>query len=150
MKFGVNTFVWASPFSTAEHLSLIDKVDAMGFDVIEIAVEDPAIIDIDALDGRLREVESSALVCGAFGPGRNLASEDADERRNAVGYIRELIDMAAALGSPVVSGPMYGAVGKTPAPDLDIRQRERDRSAAELRPWPPMPVIMVSVWRWKR
>jgi len=35
---------------------------------------------------------------------------------------------------PVVGGPMYGAVGKTPAADRDARQRERDLAAAELRP----------------
>lgn len=134
MKFGINTFVWASPFSTAEHLSLIDKADGMGFDLIEIAVEDPALINIPDLDGRLREVGSAALVCGAFGPGRNLASEDAAERANTAAYIRELVDMAAALGSPVISGPLYGAVGKTPAANLDARQRQRDRSATELRP----------------
>jgi D-psicose/D-tagatose/L-ribulose 3-epimerase len=133
VKFGVNTFVWASPFSTAEHLGLIDKVHGMGFDLIEIAAEDPALINIHDLDGRLREVGLGALVCGAFGPGRNLASDDAAERATTAAYIRELIDMAAALGSPVVGGPHYGAVGKTPAPDPDARQRERDRAAAELR-----------------
>jgi D-psicose/D-tagatose/L-ribulose 3-epimerase len=133
VKFGVNTFVWASPFSTADHLDLIDRVDGMGFDLIEIAVEDPALINIHDLDGRLREVGLGALVCGAFGPGRNLTSEDAAERATTAAYIRELIDMAAALGSPVVGGPHYGAVGKTPAPDPDARQRERDRAAAELR-----------------
>ncbi len=101
--------------------------------VIEIAVEDPALVNVHDLDGRLREVGSAALVCGAFGPGRNLASADPDERANTAAYIRELVDMAAALGSPVVSGPLYGAVGKTPAADPDARQVERDRSAAELR-----------------
>ena len=42
MKFGVNTWVWVSPFTTA-NLDLLDKVARMGYDLIEIAVDDPAI-----------------------------------------------------------------------------------------------------------
>jgi hypothetical protein len=35
MKIGANTMIWAGDF-TQEHLPLIDKVAALGFDVIEI------------------------------------------------------------------------------------------------------------------
>ena len=31
VKFGANTFIWASPFATATHLGLLDKAAAMGF-----------------------------------------------------------------------------------------------------------------------
>jgi len=41
MKYGANTFIWASPFSTAAHLGLLDHVARLGFDVIEVAFEDP-------------------------------------------------------------------------------------------------------------
>ena len=140
MKFGVNTFNFVSPFRTAADLSLLDRVKGMGFDLIEIAFEDPAAIDVAALADYAAALDLGVLVCGAFGPGRNLASADAAERRATAGYIRGLIDAAAQLAPtlggmiPVVGGPMYGAVGKTPAADRDARQRERDLAAAELRP----------------
>jgi len=134
MKFGANTFIWASPFSTAAHLGLVDRVAGLGFDVIEVAFEDPALIDLDALAGRAADVGLGVLVCGAYGPGRNLVSADAAERAATAAYVRALIDAAALLGSPVVGGPAYGAVGKTPAADPAARQRERDLAAAELRP----------------
>jgi len=134
MKFGANTFIWASPFSTAQHLALVDKVARMGFDLIEVAFEDPALIDLDALGGRAADAGLGVIVCGAFGPGRNLVAADAAERAATAAYVRGLIDAAARLGSPVVAGPAYGAVGKTPAADRDARQRERDLAAAELRP----------------
>jgi D-psicose/D-tagatose/L-ribulose 3-epimerase len=134
MRFGANTFIWASPFDTAQHLSLLDRVARLGFDVIEVAFEDPVLIDLHALAGRAADVGLGVLVCGAYGPGRNLVSADAAERAATAAYVRTLIDAAARLGSPVVGGPAYGAVGKTPAPDLDARQRERDLAAAELRP----------------
>ena len=134
MQFGANTFTWASPFSTAAHLSLLDHVARLGFDVIEVAFEDPALIDLEALAGRAADVGLGVLVCGAYGPGRNLASADPAERAATAAYVRTLIDAAARLGSPIVGGPAYGAVGKTPAADPAARQRERDLAAAELRP----------------
>ena len=150
MKFGVNTFNFVSPFRTAADLPLLDRVKGMGFDLIEIAFEDPATIDVAALADYAAALDLGVLACGVFGPGRNLVSADAAERRAAAGYIRGLIDAAAQLAptlsgatlsgatlgglTPVVGGPIYGAVGKTPAADRDARQRERDLAAAELRP----------------
>jgi D-psicose/D-tagatose/L-ribulose 3-epimerase len=140
VNFGVNTFNFVSPFDTATHLPLLDRVQAMGFDLIEIAFEDPATIDSGALAGRAAGLGLGVLACGVFGSGRNLVSADAAERRAAADYIRGLIDAAARFAPtlpgipPVVGGPMYGAVGKTPAAGRDARQRERDLAAAELRP----------------
>ena len=45
MRFGANTFIWRSPFSTAHDLDLITNLKEMGFDLIEVAVEDPELID---------------------------------------------------------------------------------------------------------
>ena len=140
MKYGVNTFNFVSPFRTAADLPLLDRVKGMGFDLIEIAFEDPATIDVDTLANHAAGIGLGVLACGVFGPGRNLVSAYAAERRATADYIRGLIDAAArfapTLGgiAPVVGGPMYGAVGKTPAPDRDARQRERELAAAELRP----------------
>ncbi len=134
VKFGANTFIWTSPFRTSEHLELVDRVAGMGFDLIEIAYEDPALIDRDALKQRAADNGLGIIVCGAFGPGRNLVSADPSERAATAAYIRELVDAAADLGSPVVGGPMYGAVGKTPAPDRDARDAERELAARELQP----------------
>lgn len=140
VRFGVNTFNFVSPFDTGVHLPLLERVREMGFDLIEVTFEDPATIDVAALAERASELGLGVLACGVLGPGRNLAAADAAERRATAGYIRGLIDAAARLAPtlgglpPVVGGPLYGAVGKTPAPDRDTRQRERDRAAAELRP----------------
>ena len=134
MKYGANTFIWTSPFDTATGLLLVEHVAALGFDIIEVAFEDPALIDAGLLAQHAANVGLDVVVCGAYGPGRNLVSADAAERAATAAYVRGLIDAAAMVGSEVVAGPAYGAVGKTPAPDRDARQRERDLAAAELRP----------------
>jgi D-psicose/D-tagatose/L-ribulose 3-epimerase len=140
VKFGINTFNFVSPFRTAADMPLLNRVKGMGFDLIEIAYEDPATIDTAALAGYAAGIGLGVLACGVFPPGRNLSSADGAARRAAADYLRGLIDAAAALAptlddlTPVVGGPMYGAVGKEPAANRDARRREKDRAAAELRP----------------
>ncbi len=124
MKFGANTFIWRSPFATENDLDLIDKIKEMGFDLIEVAVEDPALIDLQTLKTVLDQKGMKAIMCGAFGPGRNLSSLDARERLNAKSYLKWLIDAAAELDAGPVIGPMYSAVGKDRLEDPAEREQE--------------------------
>ena len=50
MKFGVNTFVWVSPCTTEAVKDLAPKVKSMGFDILEISVENPELIDAHAVN----------------------------------------------------------------------------------------------------
>ncbi|MFW5941348.1 MAG: sugar phosphate isomerase/epimerase family protein [Chloroflexota bacterium] len=128
MQFGANTFIWESPFSTAKHLPLLEKVHDMGFDLIEIAVEDPTLIDVAALQEALERNRLGAVVCGAFGPDRNLSSSDPQKRRNAGDYVRWCIDAASRLGASIVCGPIYSAVGKARLSDALERAAEWERA----------------------
>ncbi len=112
MKIGASTFIWVSPFSNST-LDLIDHVKEIGFDLIEICIEDPATIDSKTIRGRLQQADLGALVCGAFGPSRDISSEDGAVREAGLAYIARCVDIAATLGSDLVSGPMYAATGKT-------------------------------------
>ena len=132
MYFGANTFIWVSPFSTDVHLSLLDKVQSMGFDVLEIAVEVPELIDVQTLKAALESRGLTAIVCGAFGPDRNLSSDDATTRQHAVEYLRWCIDAAFELGAPLVGGPMYSAVGKPRLEEAAERRAEWQRAVEKL------------------
>ena len=112
MRIGASTFIWVSPFSS-DTLDLIDKVKAFGFDLIEICVEDPDTIDTAVIGRALKRAGLGVTVCGAFGPNRDMSSDDPAVRDNAIGYSRRCVDIAAELGSEVVVGPMYAAVGNT-------------------------------------
>jgi D-psicose/D-tagatose/L-ribulose 3-epimerase len=124
MRFGANTFIWESPFSTAEHLSLVEKLADMGFDLIEIAVEDPQLIEVGRLKQAVQARGLGAVVCGAFGLERNLSSLDPDVRRTAETYLYWLIEAASELEAEIVCGPMYSAVGKPRLPQAKDRQTE--------------------------
>src|SRR5512141_1107957 len=98
MKFGVNTFVWVSPCSTAAVRELAPKVKSMGFDLFEISVEDPKLIDPAAVRCELDRNGLQGIVCGAFGPDRNICSSSPQYVANAKNYIRWLVDAAAVMG----------------------------------------------------
>ncbi len=92
MQFGVNSYVWASPFSTATDLALLAKTRALGFDLFEVSVEDPSRIDLAALYDTLQTNNLGLIICGAFTGERDLSSADREIRENAKAYCRWCID----------------------------------------------------------
>src|SRR2546423_236998 len=109
---GVNTWTWVSPFKTSDAHALFPKIKGMGFDMVEIALEDPALVDAGEIRKFLLDNELKATVCGAFGPSRDLASEDPSAVQGCLDYIDEALDFAAGVGANILAGPMYSAVGK--------------------------------------
>jgi len=133
MKFGANTFIYHSPFSTWEHLNLVKKFKELGLDLFELAVEDPALIDLDALKAALDANEMGIIMCGAFGLDRNISSFDPEISKAARDYLIWMIDAAEFLGSEVVIGPMYSAVGKPRLGTEEEREKEWALAVKELR-----------------
>jgi len=133
MRFGVNTFIWRSPFSTAHDLDLVDLAADLGAEVFEVAVEEPSLVDADALAQALRARALGAVVCGAYGPGRDVGDPDPGVRESTLAYIARLIGLAAHLGAEVVAGPAYGSVGLARALSAAERRAEHERVVASLR-----------------
>jgi D-psicose/D-tagatose/L-ribulose 3-epimerase len=127
--FGASTYLWASPFGD-DHLDLFVHARKLGCDVLEICIEDPSLVTAAAVHEAATEAGVAVSVCGAFGPERDVSHEDAAVRRGALEYLRRCVDLAAAVGSPHVAGPMYSATGKTRLLPLEERERQR-RLAAE-------------------
>ncbi|PZO73892.1 MAG: sugar phosphate isomerase/epimerase [Mesorhizobium amorphae] len=132
MRFGASTFIFVSPFGN-DTLDLIDHVARMGFDLIEICVEDPRTIDPPRIRERLDRAGIGATVCGAFGPDRDMSADDPAVRAQALGYLKQCVDIAAALGATRVVGPMYSAVGRTRLAEDAERQAQRDLAARGIR-----------------
>lgn len=133
MKFGVNTFVWVSPCTTNAVKDLAPMVRSLGFDILEISVENPDLIDVGVVKKILNENNLEGIICGAFGPDRNICSSNQEPRENAREYILWLIDAASQLGSKTVCGPMYSSVGKDHIEDPVERQKEWQRAVSGIR-----------------
>jgi D-psicose/D-tagatose/L-ribulose 3-epimerase len=133
IQFGVSTWLWTSPFTTESIDVLFPKISAMGFDVVEIAVEDPSLIDIKKLKAGLERNQLNAMICGAFGPSRDLTHEDVSVHENCFSYIEACFDFCNELGTEFLGGPMYSAVGKARMVPADQRKREWDLAVKNLR-----------------
>ncbi len=132
MKIGVNTWVWTSPFSTKE-FHLISKVKQMGFDVLEVALDDASIIDTKLLRKMTEDNGLEVTVCGAYGPTRDISSDDPAIRREGVDYVKQSIRFAEEVGSTLFSGPIYSAVGKARMIPDDERKQQWDWCVTNLR-----------------
>ena len=62
MKFGVNTFVWVSPCTTQAVVELAPHVKELGFDILEIAVENPALIDVSQIGQAISDIGLRVMV----------------------------------------------------------------------------------------
>ena len=133
VSFGVSTWLWTSPFTTASIEKLFPKIAKMGFDIVEIAVEDPSQIDIEAVKNGLGLYGLKANVCGAFGPTRDLTSDDIAVHKNCLSYIESCMNMCVELGTTFFAGPMYSAVGKARMVSAEQRKKEWDLAVKNLR-----------------
>ena len=112
MNIGISTFVWVSPFSS-KSFDLLRKAKDIGYDVIEIAVEDRELIDWVSLKKAAQEVGLKVTISGAFGMDRDISSDRVEIRANGLSYIIDCLEIANDMESPVFGGPLYSAVGKT-------------------------------------
>jgi D-psicose/D-tagatose/L-ribulose 3-epimerase len=124
MTFGISTFVWASPFSSAD-FHLLPKIKNAGYDIVEVAVEDASLINWPELRQRANDLGLKITISGAFGPDRDISSTDAAQRKTGLRYIKDCVAIAEKMGSPVFGGPVYSAVGKTRIVSEEQKKQER-------------------------
>jgi len=132
MMIGASSYIWVSPFSTNK-LDQLKHAKEIGFDVYEIAVEDPDVIDVEKVHAEAKRVGINVYVCGAYGETRDISSDVPEYRQNGMEYGKRLIDMAAVLGSPYVAGPMYAAVGRTRLATEDEKKRQMDYAVENMK-----------------
>jgi D-psicose/D-tagatose/L-ribulose 3-epimerase len=123
-QLGASTWIWTSPF-TDDDLGLVGRAKALGFDVLELAIENTERVTAEAVREAGEREGMGFSVCGAFGPDRDLSHEDPAVRRTGVEYVKACVDLAAGIGAPNFVGPMYSAVGKTRMLAPDEREQQR-------------------------
>lgn len=132
MKFGINTYLFSSPFNDGS-ISMFPQFKKWGFDFVEIALENPSDINPEvvrkALDDNGLECRS---VCAATGPGRDLRGTRKDQV-TAMEYVEALIRIAPVLGSSLVAGPVYSAVGRAELVPDDQKRKQWELVTGNLR-----------------
>jgi len=130
--YGINTFLWASPFTT-QHLHFLDKAKSLGFDLVEIPIEGENDIDYRKAAEAFARTGLKCSICSVMGAGRDPSHEDEAIQKGGVSYLKHLIDAAVAMKASTVGGPHYAAVGRQWQATPDQRRRDLERCARNLK-----------------
>ncbi len=132
MRFGINSFLFVSPFTT-ESTKLFATFKKWGFDTVELPIEDPSHIDPAKVKAAADKAGIAiGSVCACMGPGRDFRGTP-EEQKTAMDYCVALIDQAVVLGCPRLIGPVYSVVGKADAVEPAQQKVEWDLVVANLK-----------------
>jgi len=104
----------------------------MGYDAVEIPVEYPELIDSNTVKNALDENGLHPVVCGAFGPTRDLTHDDSAVHEVCFDYIRKCFALCNAWDATFLAGPMYSAVGKARMVSAEQRKVEWHRAVENI------------------
>ncbi len=120
VRFGLNLLVYTATFSK-DQVDLIRKVADMGYDGVEIPMNDLDVLDAKATRQARAKAGVGLTSCAVLLPGTSITSPEASERRAGVERLKRLIDITAEMGGDTVAGPLYA-----PVRHLTGRGRTRD------------------------
>jgi D-psicose/D-tagatose/L-ribulose 3-epimerase len=133
-RIGANLWIWESPITDSVIGELAPRVADLGFDVIELPVEEPGAWDPSLAAEAIAGAGLGASVCCVMPPGRDLAVADSEVAAQTQDYLRHCVEVATQVGSGTVAGPMYSAVGRLWHLDEAERSKTLALVAERLRP----------------
>ena len=112
MRYGVSLWLWTSPVTTEVVEAYAPRVAELGFDTLELPLEDPATLDVARALKAIGAAGLDLTTCAAMGPGRDLVHPDPAVRDATMTYMRRCLECASALGAAKFVGPLYAEVGR--------------------------------------
>ena len=131
MKLGMNMLLWSTDVSGVEFDPVFESLRDAGYDGVEIPIFDREVEKYGALRTRLEQIGLEALAVSARGGDDNPISAEASVRAEALAATKANLDSAAALGAPMICGPLAAplAVFTGAGPTAE----EKERAVAYLR-----------------
>jgi D-psicose/D-tagatose/L-ribulose 3-epimerase len=109
MKFGVFHLVWAMPLSDMPALAA--RAREAGADVLEIAISrEPLPFDPVSARSALAAEGLEATLVTSLNADTDITADDSAVRSAGRDFLQRYIEHAAELGSPLLSGALYGTV----------------------------------------
>ncbi|UUZ81473.1 sugar phosphate isomerase/epimerase [Paenibacillus sp. P26] len=106
MKLGIHAYAWCSQWSN-ETLHLIDRAKGLGMDFIESPLMCLDTFDAGAVRKRLQDAGLDSCTSTVLLEGMDLTSEDPEERKRAVDYLKTCVAMTSRVGARQLSGVIY-------------------------------------------
>jgi D-psicose/D-tagatose/L-ribulose 3-epimerase len=111
MKIGFNLLLWTG-YVTDEHRSLLHDIKKAGYDGVEIPIFEGDPDHYARLGEMLDQIGLERTVVTIMPSlDKNPLSGDAATRNSALDHAKWFIDCSAALGAPVVGGPIHSVHG---------------------------------------
>jgi D-psicose/D-tagatose/L-ribulose 3-epimerase len=132
IQYGINTFLWTSPFRTGD-LHLLDHAKALGFDLVEIPIESAGDVDYAAAAAAYARTGLACTTCAVMGAGRDPSHPDPAIQQAGIAYLKHCIDGTARMGGKLVVGPLYAAVGRQWQQTAEQRKADLALAARNLR-----------------
>jgi D-psicose/D-tagatose/L-ribulose 3-epimerase len=113
---GVHALVFTGGTAPEQVRQAVDQAAGAGYDLLELALLDPAAIDVSA--ARAAVQDAGLAVSGSLGlaPATDVSSEDPDTVARGEHLLRSAIDVVAGLGGHPRCGVIYSAMGKYLSP----------------------------------
>ncbi|EMY33731.1 xylose isomerase domain-containing protein [Arthrobacter crystallopoietes BAB-32] len=109
---GVNTWVWQSPLTDAGLSPLLDHIAALGFDAVELPLENVGDLTAATVREALERTGLKPFIVGAMAPGRELLLADDGTIAATQEYLGACLQLAYDVGAPAVCGPFYSHTGR--------------------------------------
>jgi D-psicose/D-tagatose/L-ribulose 3-epimerase len=111
MKVGMNMLLWSTDVSGSEYDAIFARLREIGFDGVEIPIFDQEVDTYAALGARLEQLGLERLAVSARGAEDNPIAAEPELRAAAVAATKANLDSAAALGAPLICGPLAAPLG---------------------------------------
>ena len=110
MKYGVNTMVWTTRV-TPQHLPLLSRIKAWGFDGVELFLSPDEPADIPAVRKMLDDLELERTTCSVLPRDANPVSPETEVRARGKDFLKTCVQRTAELGGSLICGPLHAALG---------------------------------------
>ena len=112
MKVGMNLFLWTDDPVDEAHLPLYARLKDMGFDGIELPIFNPDPEKFAQLGAQLDNLGLERTAITICNPENDPISPDASIRKAASERLERVVDSCEAVGSSLLGGPLYAAIGQ--------------------------------------
>ncbi|MFN4142233.1 sugar phosphate isomerase/epimerase family protein [Aestuariivirga sp.] len=125
MKLGFNLLLW-TPHVTLAHEPILRALKKTGYDGVEIPMFEGDPDHYARIGELLDRIGLERTVVSVIGPsGKNPLSAEKAQQKAALDYARWTIDCCAALGAPILGGPMHSELGLFTGNPATAAERKR-------------------------
>ena len=124
MKLGFNLLLW-TPHVTAEHEPILRDLKKTGYDGVEIPMFEGDPEHYARLGDMLDRIGLERTVVSVLGAGNNPLSPDKAQQKAAHDRAKWVVDCSAALGAPIIGGPMHSEHGYFSGAPATAAERSR-------------------------